>query len=311
MRYQGDGKCLLGQCSEGYKCDCLAYETCQISKCPKYTTMENVIPSAETPFLCHLTENAGTCINFVSFVDTLTGVDVAKQDATQSVTTVNIDMRAAIEAMDAIQDDKTAGDALLQQIDAYTTTTDTERAQVEHEVSLVMTAMAAAMNEASSLQSLVTEVDGANNIVAHNRLLAYSKEQLAVEKEAEAEREAQKPENKDNCLQCVELNAEARRLRREQNDAIKEAGRSAQRARAAMHNAREHGKNLTQIRQNSAAARARAADLAGRIMERARNAGQLLRSLEGGSDSILSSSSNGSLLSSSSNGSMSSGGTWN
>lgn len=273
MRYQGDGKCLIGKCSEGHKCDCLAYENCKISKCSKYTTLENAIPSAETPFLCRLTPDAGTCTNFVSFVDTLEGVDFAKQEASQSVTTINMDMRAAIDAIIAVQEDKVAVDAALDQLDAITTITDAERTQVENEASVVMGAMLTLMNEVSSLQSLTSEANEANNNVAHNRLLAHSKERLAVQKETEAKNEAEKPENKDNCPRCIELNLEGKQLRSERSEAIKEAGRSAQRARAAMYNAKVHGENIIRIKQDSVAARARAEDLANKITERARMAG--------------------------------------
>lgn len=186
------------------------------------------------------------------------------------MTKINMDMRRALDEMITVQEDKMAVDAALEQLDGIMTVTDAERAQVEKEASVVMDSMISVMNEVSSLQGLTSEASEANNNVARNRLVAYSKERLAVEKETEAENEAQKPENKNSCPRCMELKAEAKKLREERSNAIKEAGRSAQRARAAMLNANAHGRNIIRTKEKSAGARARVVEVTNKIMERAR-----------------------------------------
>ena len=88
MRHQGGNQCLMGECSEGYKCDCLGFEVCSISTCAKYTTVENAIPSEENLFQCHLTPEAGTCIDFESFQDTIAAVDSSTRESSESVRSV-------------------------------------------------------------------------------------------------------------------------------------------------------------------------------------------------------------------------------
>lgn len=271
MRHVGGDYCLMGECNYGYKCDCLAYEKCKISNCAKYTTVANVIPSADNPFPCHLTPDAGECTDFVSFIDTIAATDYAQLEATQSVKTIDADVIVAEQDVISIVQDKITVEATLEQLNTYVNNvTEEERQEVEKDVNIVISSVTRAQTEATAIQIAMTEAAEASQNSALHRRVAYSKEAKAVETETELKIETDKPENKEQCNLCEILKQDIQRLRKERRDAAIKAGEWSVKTRNAKNRGRGHLQNIEVIKMTSAEARARCIARVEKILERLR-----------------------------------------
>lgn len=270
MQYQGHGKCLLGECSEGYKCDCLAYEKCKIWKCPKYTTLKNVIPSAETAFPCHLTKNAGTCTSFAGFVDTLAAADAAERESTHSLKGVSDGLKAAMHAVLALHEEKVAVDAALEQLDAHANKVpELERAQVEEEAATVADAVARGMAAISALHVQLNIASDADLRVSSQRRIAYARHHDALRKREQLQIELKKmDESQDtHCQICPQLKTDITHLNNGRRHAVIETGKGAHKTRAAFQNSKDHAQNLVNITRLAKSARERAVALTENILK--------------------------------------------
>lgn len=239
--------------------------------CPKYTTLENVIPSEVTPFSCHLTPDAGHCTEFSHFIDTLTGVDNAKLESSQAVQALNADILWAAGEVLAIQEDKVVVDAALEQLDIHANNvTELEQVQIEKSVMIVMNSLGESVRQVSVFHDLVNEAYEANMKAGFYRRVAYRKEKAAIDKELEVNIEAQKPENELRCPICTTLQAQVTQLRNEGRLAIEEAGRWAQKARKAKQDGTSQRPQMENIRKKATDARAYVVTRTSHILNRLR-----------------------------------------
>lgn len=232
LRHQGEGKCLLDDCSDGYRCDCQGFEKCSVGKCSIYTTANQTVVSDVTPFPCQLTPNAGTCINFDSFIDTITAADSAALVATKSVNSSIIEAEEATQDYTKILDGTQEVNNILAELDNEAErVTEEEREQVEIEAAAVATAAGSAQKELVLVQEAVGDAFSASLEASKARRDARLHEKQAQLIEEEVKVEAQKPENKEKCEMCEQLKAEVERLRRLRREQAIAAGTWAKRAR--------------------------------------------------------------------------------
>ena len=275
MRHQGSNQCLMGECSEGYKCDCLGFEICTISSCAKFTTAENAIPSVDTPFQCHLTPGAGTCIDFDSFKDSVVATDAAKEESTQSVKTVTEDYIAVTSDIAEINQDKVVIDEAIKELDAYPADiTEEERSDVEEDVLQAVEDMAEAARQSAELQEAVVEATKADLESAKERRNAYRRQKEAKEAEKELTEEEKKPENKKKCNKCDKLKEKIRALRKARREAAIRAGTWTKKCRDAKKRGRSCRKKVNKSKLSCKEARKRCVDKSRAILRRLR--GQLL-----------------------------------
>lgn len=70
-RSHGDGTCYMGDCNEGFRCDCIGFEHCSIQPCAKFIASGNVTSSTQSTFRCSRQADAGRCIKFSSFLESV------------------------------------------------------------------------------------------------------------------------------------------------------------------------------------------------------------------------------------------------
>lgn len=273
MRHQEGNKCLLGKCSNGYKCDCMGFETCNISSCAIFTTGADAVPSVDTPFDCHKTPGAGTCITFNMMRDTVSAADSAKNEATASVKEADEAMKNAHDDLQAVQNAKTNVRSQLDEVDTFgEQVTEEERKDIENEAEVIVQAIADVQEEAAAILSGATEAFDANIKSGYYQRISRRKEAQAVQKEEEEKVEAVKPENKVKCAKCDELKAHIIKLRRERKEAAILAGTWAKKARGAKEKSRHHRENVKKIKLSAEEARARCVARSQRILARLRSA---------------------------------------
>lgn len=274
MRSQGDNTCLLGECSDGYKCDCFGFEQCTITSCAIHTTDANALPSAVTPFPCHLTADAGKCTVFDHYMDTVAAANNAKAEASASVKESDMEMTAASDDLLKVQGHKAVLDQTFEDLDTFAEqVTEDERKEVEQEANLVIVACEEAQQESVEIQKDVMEAFRANLQAGYFHRVARRKEDEAKTKEAEEKVEAAKPDNAVTCGACTQMKEDIKRLRNERKDAAKLAGTWTRKVQEAKNRARNRRRKVNTIRLRAEEARARCVDRSQRILTRLRNRG--------------------------------------
>lgn len=117
LRSQGDGTCLLGLCSEGYRCDCLGYEICDLTTCGKHVPIGSGAMSDTKPFKCRMELDAGTCLNAAGFVDTLSGANNAAADAFVSREEASVHEATSLTELGEIMAEKKTVNEMLMELD--------------------------------------------------------------------------------------------------------------------------------------------------------------------------------------------------
>lgn len=271
MRAQGGNMCLLGECNDGYKCDCFGFEQCTISSCSIYTTDANAVPSTTVPFACHLTPDAGRCTVFASFLDTVQAADNAKAEASASVKEADMEMTATNDAVVKIQGHKVVLEQTFEDLDTFSDqVTEEERKEVEAEAAIVVKSCSLALVEATELQKQVDNAFKANLETGRFHRRVRERESEAVRKEEQERVERLKPENKVVCTVCDTLKSEITLIRKDRREAAIEAGTYAKKVQAAKNSARNHRQKVNDIRLTAEEARARCVDRSQRILTRLR-----------------------------------------
>lgn len=116
MRHQGGGKCLMGTCKVGYRCDCFGFEVCKKRGCRSYTTLENEVPSTTKLFGCHMTPDAGRCVDYTGFGDTVTAAWNAQAAADNNNVETLQDERDVTEVVKEIEKDVKEANALVKEV---------------------------------------------------------------------------------------------------------------------------------------------------------------------------------------------------
>lgn len=260
MRHQGDGACLMGQCNNGYKCDCMGFEQCAVSNCSIYTTTNLAVPSELKEFPCQLTPSAGKCITFETFLDTVDAVDSAKTTSTAALHETTTDLTDMTYDQAEMLADKAAVDDVLEQLDVQGAgdVTEEERAEVDSDSLEVSTAIAAAHVEAGAAQADMTEALEADLKAAKARRVAHRKAKEAVAVEEEEKVERSKPKNV----------ARIRELRRQRREAVIEAGTWVTKSRGAKDSLKKRKKNVKKIKLTAREARERCVARSLKILKR-------------------------------------------
>lgn len=278
MRSQGGNLCLLGECNDGYKCDCFGFEQCNISSCSIYTTDANAVPSSTVPFSCHLTPDAGKCTTFSHFLDTIAAADNAKAEASASVKEADMEMTAASEDLIKVQGHKIVLAQIFEELDTFADkVTEDERTEVEEEAEQVVKAVVDLQKELADLHTDNLGTFKSNLQAAKFHRLARRKENEAQEKESREKIEKAKPEHSANCAVCVSLKAEADASRKERKEAARLAGSWTKKTQEGKNRARKRRQNIGLIRLQSEEARAKSVDRSQRILTRLRGVGSRRR----------------------------------
>lgn len=117
LRSQENGTCLLGQCSEGYKCDCFGYELCSVTTCDVHVPVGNVLPKENVPFQCKRNSTSGQCTSLVDVLDTLIAANNAERHASASHEDALVDESIAIRELQEIQQEKMQVHQMLKEVE--------------------------------------------------------------------------------------------------------------------------------------------------------------------------------------------------
>lgn len=242
MHLQEEKFCLIENCSEGYRCDCLGYEMCKRISCSKYTTAANVIPSETKPFKCQLTPNATICIDFASYADTVSSAQNAYTESSLSTDECFEEERKIATYSNNIKNAKVVVHDTLKKLEQYFHQIPKEqRSELEKDSRLIMDSAHKVNTEAMISSEKSAEAFKANQKVLKFKNEAQIAEKQAIEKSIEYMKESDKPENKDTCIACEHLKAEIKAMRVVRKEAAISAGMWAKKCR-------DHGKNSNESR---------------------------------------------------------------
>lgn len=256
LRSQGDGTCLLGLCSEGYRCDCFGYERCSISKCGKHVTIGDSVPSETVPFSCQYSPGSGHCTNAVDMLDTVSAANNAESDATASADETTADETDSTMEVKEIQREKKAVIQVLKEVERVADDLpDDELDEIDVDAEVVEDS---AEEVAVVALEAVRESRRASKAMRESRKLkreARRADRLAKEKKDRLDREEKKP-NKDKAL-CGRLRVEVDKLRRVQKDKSKGCGRKAKESRDFRRSCNEKRERCGEIKKRAQAASSR------------------------------------------------------
>lgn len=271
MRSQGSGLCLMGECAEGYHCDCFGYEKCKRSSCSLYTAVPNTVPSKTEPFKCQLNPNTGSCTSFVEFLDTVDGAEKANNEAKSNMDESSEFEKMATETISKIQEAKDEIAKLVKGTEEVREfVTEEEYSSVIAESDVVVAAAVAANIQALEVAKESAEAYKSKLEAVQKWEEARMLEQAAVAKEGELEVESAKPENKERCDICEEMKAEIKRVRDERRAAAIAAGTYAKKGKGHRAKATQSLKNCEAEQLTAEEARARCIAKSTAIMERIR-----------------------------------------
>ena len=269
MKYQGGDKCLMGQCNDGYKCDCFGFELCTRRVCAKYTTKEGVIPHQTLPFGCHLTDNAGECIDFSEFSDTVQGAGYAQEAANEYNKEAAADNREMTQAVQGIDDSVEETNKAMGGIaGAGHLVTEEEFAEAEADANIVMEACVRASEEKALAAQESKEAYKSFIEASKFRAKAQELEKKADEREDEEKDERRKNKDKPKCDRCEELKREAKELRRKRREAAIAAGTWAKKARGHKKKSKARKRKVKKEQLSASEARKRCVDRWNKILAR-------------------------------------------
>ena len=275
MRHQGGNQCLMGECSEGYKCDCLGFELCSIASCAKYTTLENAIPSEENLFQCHMTPDAGTCIDFESFQDTIVATDSATRESSEAVKSVTEYSKEATADLGEIQEDKIKIDDAIRELNTFPLdVSEEEWADMQQDSIQALDDLNEAAGEVAELHDTVVEATRADIEAAKHRRNAYKREREAKKLDKELEEEEKKQDNEAKRKRCDALKDKIKTVRQARKQAAIEAGTWVKKCRAAKKRGNKCRRKVEKSKLSAGEARKKCIDKAKKILRRLR--GQLL-----------------------------------
>lgn len=258
-RYQGNGKCMLADCAEGYRCDCLAFETCKISQCAKYTASLGEEESRTIPFNCELKPNSGQCI---SFDDVLNTTDASRVAVEQSALLVDEASEAALASaadLALLYTERRQIAVVLAKIDvvAYLITM-SARAAVDEAALAIDQAVSVAHQELISLHNAA-----ANALTAYlsasrenGDAIRYAKLASEVEEHRASEQTLADKENR-TCTTCGELEIRITNIHQLSRSSARNASNSAMRVRDFKEIAYYHSSQMKLKVEEAAQVRAR------------------------------------------------------
>lgn len=254
-RHQGDGTCLLSDCNEGYRCDCLGFEKCTVSPCSKFMLSAGA-ESEKKPFKCRMTPNAGTCTDFDAFLGTTAAADNAKYASAANFVEVALHEEGIEDIVRSIRNDRDEVHKTLQLVyeEERGDLIDAAKHKLAEDSALELLQLSAEVETLASMTAVDTaEAFKADMAVADFRRKAHNARKNKKEKLNKARVEKEKPENKDKCIACEKLEEEAKELDKERSSAAKSAAKSSKKSREyknAAHSRRKDADDLNQKAKN-------------------------------------------------------------
>ena len=253
-RPQGDGTCLLGPCQSGFRCDCLGFETCAVSKCGKYVPVGNEEPSLTVPFQCAIMDNANDCITMTDVLDT---VEAARNAASHlsvindMVTTTSIEV---INMLRTLLGQKQVVGQMLRDVDRFSD--DIPKPELD-EINSDTAKVSEALTDIVTVVRDVVEVSGkARDALEEARELKRTavlkgENTKSKRKDLRDAEEKAKSENK-KCESCEKLTAQIEKPIAERKNAARDCARKAQEARKLSKAAADKKKEAETIRDRAA-----------------------------------------------------------
>lgn len=244
LRSVGNGMCLLGQCSEGYKCDCFGFELCSLSPCGANVPVGGEIPKKENvAFPCKMESTAGQCTTFVDVLDSLTAADNSASHASATFGDVLANGIKATKSLLAIQEEKLAVHQMLTEMEHVAQSmSDDDMSHVDVEAR----AVGKAMREAAVVVERIVEDAklGSEALMEtrKHRRIAHKVSILEGNRLSLLEEEAKKEEKNDRLIEALKLEIE--QLNEMKKFSAKHSGLKAK--EAAKH-VRSIESNITQV----------------------------------------------------------------
>lgn len=263
MRHQGGGKCLLSECAPGYRCDCLGFETCSITKCSKFTTLSDVIPSDKQPFSCHLMPNFGTCVTVSGIRDIASAAVSAKSESSELIGMMGELYVQALTDLMEMQSNKKVMDNSLKSLHDNPNATFHD---VQHFVVQVVGHIVDAHKEVQVIHDAMVQASQAD-------LQVYKFAQEAREKEEEAkvqldllEKESGKVKEGGVCAKCDEVKERIKVLKEERREAAVQAGNWTRKVREEAEKSKAATESIAEFKVKSTESRKLMLDKAKKIL---------------------------------------------
>lgn len=259
IRYQGNGKCVLNDCAEGYRCDCLAFETCKISQCPKYESSLGEEESRTVPFQCELKMNGGQCVSFRDVLDTKDASEVAVEQAALFVDEASEAALASAADLALLYTERRQIAVVLARIDVVAhLISSSSRAAIDEAAMAIDRAVSTAHQELIALHDAAASALTAYLAVSRGKGDAVRYFQLANEVEEHKVHE-QTLSDKENriCTNCVELDVQISSFHQLGRESAKNASKLAMEVRGFKDVAHYHALQMKLKVEEAAQARAR------------------------------------------------------
>lgn len=259
MNHIGGNKCLLGECTPSYRCDCFGYESCNRSRCSMFTTAKNTLPSRTVSFDCHLTGNAGVCTSFDSFLDTIEAADNSFSDAITSTEESFHNARNVHTEIEGIHEDIELVKSALHSIEPQREMLTAEEAEaIEKDSQVVMSTLSDVGRDAVKINAEAAMAFNASREVGELRRQAKNAEREAKETELKLNGEETNAQEEGKvCVVCDKLKEDIVRLRQLRKESATNAGKKARGSRENRKKAAEGLKETEKKRMSSAEARDR------------------------------------------------------
>lgn len=246
----GDGECFFDTCSEGYRCDCIGYELCSISKCGKHITLPGARTTETSTFPCEFSEQSGTCTWPVQVLDSINAAYNAVTDATASDDEATEDEGHATDIIADLQKRKMDVLEVLKDVEKYSDHMQEDAVlEINAEAELVESAVVEAALILVKTSKQAKKASEAKREVRRMKREANNAETLTL-----ANEEMLRKETKMGCQdeeKCKELHAGILELLEKRKILCRGAGKKAKEGRRFAKNCNEMMKKVEERRVDS------------------------------------------------------------
>lgn len=259
IRYQGNGQCVLSDCAEGYRCDCLAFEACKISQCPKYVSSLGEEESRTVPFQCELKTNGGQCVSFQAVLDTKDASEVAVEQSALFVDEASEAALASAADLALLYTERRQIAVVLAKVDVVAhLISSSSRAAIDEAAMAIDRAVSSAHRELIALHDAAAGALTAYLAVSRGKgdVVRYFQLANEVEEHRVHEQTLSEKENR-TCTNCVELEVQIASFHQLSRESAKNASKLAMEARDFKDVAHYHALQMKLKVEEAAQARAR------------------------------------------------------
>lgn len=260
---------MLGDCVEGYRCDCLAFETCKISQCSKYTASPGEEESRTVPFRCELNKNGGQCIIFEDVLDTTDSAGIAVEQSALFVDEASEAALASAADLALLYTERRQIAVILAKIDVVADlVTTSARTAIDEAALAIDRAVFSAHNELIAIHNAAANALTAYLTASSEKGNAIRYAKLAKENE-ERRTQEQSVANKENrtCTNCAELDTQIAILYQMSRSSARNASQLTVKVRDFKDVARHHSLQMKLKVEEAAAARAQGLLQGERVLE--------------------------------------------